>query len=57
MNLSYNHPPRLYFLFHKESCSSFEDTRFHGPTLNGAGFVSTSEVPASAILEWMKLRD
>jgi hypothetical protein len=30
-----------------ESCSSFEDlsvTKFHGPTLTGASFASTSEV-------------
>jgi hypothetical protein len=32
-------------------------TKFHGPTLTGASFASTSEVWTSAILEWLKVRD
>jgi hypothetical protein len=32
-------------------------TKFHGPTLNGVSFASTSEVWTSAILEWLKVRD
>jgi hypothetical protein len=32
-------------------------TKFHGPTLTGASFASTSEVWTSAILEWLKIRD
>jgi hypothetical protein len=40
----------VFFVFDKndliKSCSSFEiyqDTKFHGPTLTGASFASTSE--------------
>jgi hypothetical protein len=36
---------------------SYQYTKFHGPTLTGASFASTSEVWTSAILEWWKLRD
>jgi hypothetical protein len=32
-------------------------TKFHGPTLTGASFASTTEVWTSAILEWLKVRD
>jgi hypothetical protein len=35
----------------------YQYTKFHGPTLTGASFASTSEVRTSAILEWLKLRD
>jgi hypothetical protein len=49
----------VFFYFDKNSLiksySSFEDlsvSKFHGPTLTGASFASTSEVWTSAILEW-----
>jgi hypothetical protein len=35
----------------------YQYTKFHGPTLNGASFASTSEVSTSTILEWLKIRD
>jgi hypothetical protein len=35
----------------------YQYTKFHGPTLTGASFASTSEVWTSAILEWSKIRD
>jgi hypothetical protein len=46
----------VFFVFDKNGlikmCSSFEDlSKFHGPTLTGASFASTSEVWTSAILE------
>jgi hypothetical protein len=55
----------VFFVFDKngliKSCSSFEDIsvflKFHGPTLTGASFASTSEVWTSTILEWLTLRD
>jgi hypothetical protein len=31
-------------------------TQFHGSTLTGASFATTSEVRTVAILEWLKLR-
>jgi len=33
----------------------YQDTKFHGPTLTGASFASTSKVWTSAILEWLQL--
>jgi hypothetical protein len=55
----------VFFVFDKNgllnSCSSFEAlsvyTQFHGPTLTGASFASTSVVWTSAILEWLKVQD
>jgi hypothetical protein len=35
----------------------YQNTKFHGPTLIGASFASTSEVWTSTILEWLKVRD
>jgi hypothetical protein len=35
----------------------YQHTKFHGPTLTGASFASTSGVLTSAILEWLKVRD
>jgi hypothetical protein len=35
----------------------YQYTKFHGPTLTGASFASTSAVLTSAILEWLKVRD
>jgi hypothetical protein len=35
----------------------YQYTKFHGPTLTGASFASTSEVWTSAILEWLKVRN
>jgi hypothetical protein len=47
----------VFFVFDKsgliKSCSSFDDLsvyKFHGPTLTGASFASTSEVWTFAIL-------
>jgi len=34
----------------------YQNTEFHGPTLTGASFASTSKVWTSAILEWLQLR-
>jgi hypothetical protein len=34
----------------------YQYNTFHGPTLTGASFASTSEVWTSAILEWLKVR-
>jgi hypothetical protein len=55
----------VFFVFEKysliKSCSSFEDLyqkiKFHGPTLTGASFASTSEVWTPAILECLKVQD
>jgi hypothetical protein len=50
----------------KQSCSVYvvdhpfnvyQYSKFHGPTLTGASFASTSEVLTSAILECLKVRD
>jgi hypothetical protein len=35
----------------------YQYIKFHGPTLNGASFASTSEVWTSTILECLKIRD
>jgi hypothetical protein len=35
----------------------YQYTKFHGPTLTGAGFASTSEDWTSAILEWLEIQD
>jgi hypothetical protein len=35
----------------------YQYTKFHGPTLTGVSFASTSEVWTSAILESLKIRD
>jgi hypothetical protein len=35
----------------------YQYAKFHGPTLAGASFASTSEVWTSAILERLKVRD
>jgi hypothetical protein len=35
----------------------YQYTKFHGSTLTGASFASTSDVWMSAILEWLKVRD
>jgi hypothetical protein len=35
----------------------YQYTKFHGPTLTGASFASTSEVWTSAILELLNVRD
>jgi hypothetical protein len=35
----------------------YQYTKFHGPTLTGTSFASTSEGLMSSILEWLKVRD
>jgi hypothetical protein len=35
----------------------YQYIKFHGLSLTGASFASTSEVWTSAILEWLKVRD
>jgi hypothetical protein len=35
----------------------YQYTKFHGPTLTGASFASTSDVLTSAILECLKVRN
>jgi hypothetical protein len=35
----------------------YQYTQFHGPTLTGSSFASTSDVWTSAIFEWLKVRD
>jgi hypothetical protein len=54
----------VFSLFDKNSClkvvhrlNIYQYTKFHGPTLTGASFASTSQVWTSAILEWLKVRD
>jgi hypothetical protein len=34
----------------------YQYTKFHGPTLNGESFASTSEVLTSTILEWYGIK-
>jgi hypothetical protein len=64
MNFNIQTAATFVFFFDKngliKSCSSFEDlsvSKFHGSTLTGASFASTSEVWRSAILECLKVQD
>jgi hypothetical protein len=49
----------VFFVFDKNfhPLKIYQYTKFHGPTLTGAIFASTSEVWTSAILEWLKVLD
>jgi hypothetical protein len=63
--LTFKRPPCSYFLFLTKMVllkvahplKIYQYTKFHGPTLTGASFASTSEVWTSAIFEWLKVRD
>jgi hypothetical protein len=51
----------VFFVFDKNCLiyrlKIYQYTKFHGPTLTGASFASTSEVWTSTIVEWLKIRD
>jgi hypothetical protein len=62
--LTFKRPPCLYFFLTKmvllkvvHPLKIYQYIKFHGPTLTGASFASTSEVWTSAILESLKVRD
>jgi hypothetical protein len=45
VSLKVDHPLKIY-----------QNTKFLGPALTGASFISTSKVLKSVILEWLQLR-
>jgi hypothetical protein len=61
-NMNFNFQPLstfIFFIFHKMASLKdihplkiYQHTKYYGPTLTGATFAPTSDVWASAILEW-----